>query len=84
MNRKENVLVKKSFAFSKRIVKLYQFLNQEKRDFYSVKANLEKWHIDWSKCSRSKWCNFKSRFLGKDFYCIQGIVRNKILAFSSL
>jgi hypothetical protein len=41
MNRKENVLAKKSFAFSKRIVKLYQYLHQEKKDFVLSKQILK-------------------------------------------
>ncbi len=41
MNRKENVLAKKSFTFSKRIVKLYQYLSQEKKDFVLSKQILK-------------------------------------------
>ena len=41
MARKENVLAKKSFTFSTRIVKLYQFLSQEKKDFVLSKQILK-------------------------------------------
>lgn len=39
--RKENALARKSFAFSKRIVRLYQFLVEEKKDFVLSKQILK-------------------------------------------
>lgn len=41
MSRKDNVLAKKSFDFSKRIVRLYQFLSHEKKDFVLSKQVLK-------------------------------------------
>jgi four helix bundle protein len=59
MNKKENVIVDKSFAFAVRIVKLYQFLSIEKKEFVlskqllrcgtSVGANIREAHSAESK-----------------------------------
>lgn len=48
----ENIIVIKSKAFAIRIVRLYQFLTTEKKEFVMSKQLLRKWHQCWGEYQR--------------------------------
>ena len=47
--KNDNVVQIKSYAFAVRIVKVYQFLSNEKKEFVLSKAASSLWNFNWCK-----------------------------------
>lgn len=50
MNSKESIIEQKAFKFAIRIINLYKFLQENKKEFRNVKAKITKWNSNRSKC----------------------------------
>ena len=51
-----NVIVTKSKAFALRVIKLYQYLKEEKKGICTVKTSASQWNEYWCKCERGNLC----------------------------
>jgi four helix bundle protein len=72
-NKKENIIIDKSFAFAVRIVRLYQFLSTEKKEFVLSKQLL--------RCGTSVGANIREAHNGEsklDFLHKMGISQKEI------
>ena len=74
---KENVVVEKSKAFAVRIIQLYKYMYENKKEFvmaecaFSKKDVLAKMYIAFKECSETKyWLEllYKTEYLSKDQY----------------
>jgi len=62
---KENILQQKSYAFGIQIVKLYQFLSKEKKEFVLSKQILKSWTSVWALIREAEFWQSRADFVNK-------------------
>ena len=50
--KENNQIIQKSKAFAVRIIKLYQYLTEEKKGIYPFKTSVTMWNQHWSQYKR--------------------------------
>ena len=68
----DNVIVDKSKKFALRIIKVYQYLTTEKKEFILSKTAHTEWDKHRGECEGSCLRTESGRFLREDVYFIQG------------
>ena len=72
-----SIIERKSFDFAVRIVKLYQYLCNVKKEFILSKQLLKAGTSIGANVAEAQQA--QSRFYFKDFYCVERSNRNKVL-----
>ena len=80
---KDSILKEKSMAFAKRIVRLYQFLVREKKEFVMSKQVLRSGTSIGANIAEAVFGSSKKRFCSKTANCKKGSVGNTVLVGTS-
>ena len=75
-NVKENIILDKTMDFAVRIVKLYKFMTDEKKEFVLSKQLLRSGTSIGANAHEAHNAQSKKGFPCKNVYCIQGSKRN--------
>lgn len=62
---KENIIQQKSYNFALRIIKLYKYLIEDKKEFVLSKQILRSWTSIWANIEETIWSQSKKEFIAK-------------------